>query len=221
MEAPRMRWLLPFLLLTGLAWAHDFWLKPAGSLAILWYGHEEESAAYAPDRVKKALALSASGQSIAVKQSQEAGKVRLTPAAEAAQLAVEVDTGYWSKTPLGWQNKPRREASSVIMTEWSLYYSKLLLKPQACVNRPFGQKLEIVPIQVQQQSVRVKVLLDGKPQAGLKLYADHERVGVTSESGEATLEWKGLTVVSVSFKQPLEGNPDADRLNLNAVLTLP
>jgi len=217
-----VRWLcVSFLLLSGLAWGHDFWLKPGSNLAVLWYGHEEESAAYAPEKVKKASALSSAGQPVSVKQSVEGGKVRLTPAAEAAQLAVEVDTGYWSKTPLGWQNKPRREAGTVIMTEWSLYYSKLLFKPPACLNRPFGQKLEIVPTQIAGQRVRVKVLLDGKPQSGLKLYANHERFGETSESGEATVDWQGLTIVSVSCKQKLEGNPDADRLNLNAVLTLP
>lgn len=216
-----MRACLIVLLLTGLAGAHDFWLKPGGQWAVLWYGHEEESAAYAPEKVKKALGLNSAGQPVAVKQTPEGDKVRLSPSGEAAQLAVEVDTGYWSKTPLGWQNKPRREAGQVIMTEWSLYYSKLLFKPQACVNRAFGQKLEIVPIHVAGPAVKVKVLLDGKPQAGLKLYANHERVGQTSEAGEAMLDWRGLTVVAVSCKQPLEGNPDADRLNLNAVLTLP
>ena len=213
-----MRTLCVLLLLAGAAWAHDFWIKPNG---ILWYGHEAESAAYVPDKVKKAMALSAAGKPVGVKQSVEGGKVRLTPEGEAAQLAVEIDTGYWSKTALGWQNKPKSQSSQVIMAEWSLYYSKLLYKPEACLNRAFGQKLEIVPVQVTSSSVKVKVLLEGKPQEGLKLYANHERVGETSAAGEATLEHQGLTIVSVSFKQPVEGNAEYDRLNLNAVLTLP
>lgn len=213
-----MRVLCLLLLLASAAGAHDFWIKPSG---VLWYGHEDESAAYAPDKVKKALALSAAGKPVGVKRSVDGGKVKLTPEGEAAQLAVEIDTGYWSKTAQGWQNKPKSQSSQVIMAEWSLYYSKLLYKPEGCLNKPFGQKLEIVPVQVSANSVKVKVLLEGKPQEGLKLYVNHERVGEANSAGEATLERRGLTIISVSFKQPVEGNAEYDRLNLNAVLTLP
>lgn len=215
------RQLILALALGRLALAHDFWLKPQGQKAALWYGHASEDSEYDRDNLKKALALNARGDSIKVVQGSDGKHVVLSSEGEAAQLAVEMDTGFWVKTVQGWKNESKRTASGVLLSEWSLYYSKVLLKPEACLNKPFGQQLELVPVAFSGKSLKVRLLLHGKPLADVKLYDEHQKVADTDQAGEATVDSSAGLVLSASYRQPLANNPDADRLNLHAVLSLP
>ncbi len=204
-----------------MALAHDFWLKPQGQKAAIWYGHASEDSDYDRGNLKKALAMNAKGDSLKVIQSSDGKHVVLSSDGEAVQLAVEMDTGFWVKTVQGWKNESKRTASGVLLSEWSLYYSKVLLKPDACLNKPFGQQLELVPIALHGKSLKVRLLLQGKALADVKLYDEHQKVADTDPAGEATVAYSQALVLSASYRQPLVNNPDADRLNLHAVLSLP
>lgn len=215
------RQLIVVLVLGQMALAHDFWLKPQGQKAALWYGHASEDSDYDRGNLKKALALNAKGDSLKVVQSSDGKHVVLSSEGEAAQLAAEMDTGYWVKTVQGWKNESKRTASGVLLSEWSLYYSKVLLKPEACLNKPFGQQLELVPIALNGKNLRVRLLLNGKGLADVKLYDEHKKVADTDQAGEATVDYSEALVLSASYRHPLAKNPDADRINLHAVLSLP
>ena len=209
------------LSLMGLAQAHDFWLKPEGSRAVLYYGHGNEDSPYKATCVKKSSGLSASGQAVAVRLTTEGNHCAFSWESGAVEIAAEIDTGYWIKTMQGWKNQSKRNAGSYLLSEWSLYYTKLLLKPGASLNRALGHQLEIVPLQISDKSLKVRVLLHGKPLAETKIYAGHDKVGDTDAAGEATVPKNGLLVLTVSNREPLPDNQDADRLKLNAVLTVP
>lgn len=209
------------LALGRMALAHDFWLKPQGQKAILWYGHASEDSEYDRSNLKKAQAFNAKGDSLKVMQGSDGKHVVLSSDGEAAQMAVEMDTGFWVKTVQGWKNESKRSASGVLLSEWSLYYSKVLLKPEACLNKPFGQQLELVPVALNGKSLKVRLLFHGKGLADVKLYDEHHKVADTDQAGEATVEYGQAMVLSASCRQPLANHPDADRLNLHAVLSLP
>lgn len=201
--------------------AHDFWLKPQGQKAVLHYGHGSEDSDYDRANLKKSSGLNAKGEGVAVSQASDGKHVVLSGPAELTQLAVELDTGFWVKTVQGWKNESKRTASGVLLSEWSLYYSKVLLKPEACLNKAFGQQLEIVPVSLNGKNLKVRLLMQGKPLSGVKLYDEHQKVADTDEAGEATVTYAEAMVLSASYRQPISHNPDADRLNLHAVLSLP
>lgn len=209
-------------LLLGVAQAHDFWLKPGNDQqAVLHYGHGSEDEGYSSKKIKKASGLNAQGQVTAVKLVPDGARTRLIGSADSVQMGVELDDGFWVKTTQGWKNQSKREVSNALLSQWSLSYSKVLLKPEACLNQAMGHQLEIVAVAWTPQSTRIRVLHQGKALAGVKIYANHKKVADSDSQGEATLSEGKNMVLSVSHRHPLRDNPDADRLNLHAVLTLP
>ena len=209
------------LALGQMALAHDFWLKPQGQKAALWYGHASEDSEYDRANLKKATAFNAKGETVKVSQGSDGKHIVLAPDSEAAQLAVEMDTGFWCKTVQGWKNESKRAVSGALLSEWSLYYSKVLFKPEACLNKSFGQTLELVPVALNGKNLKVRLVLRGKGLADVKLYDEHRKLADTDESGEATVTYAEAMVLSAGYREPLSNNPDADRLNLHAVLSLP
>lgn len=209
------------LVVGQMALAHDFWLKPQGQKASLWYGHAHEDSDYDKRNLKKVAALNAKGESVKVAQGSDGKHVVLSGDAEAVQLAVEMDTGFWVKTTEGWKNESKRTASGVLLSEWSVYYSKVLFKPLSCLNKSFGQQLELVPVGLSGNHLKVRLLLRGKPLSDVKLYDEHRKVAETDSAGEATVSYAGEMVLSATYREPLSGHPDADRLSLHAVVSLP
>ena len=209
------------LFMSSLTLAHDFWLQLVPSGATLRYGHGQEEESYRPEKVKKATALDASGRSTNLQPNLEQGRIRLASPSDSVQLGVEIDNGYWSKNVSGWANRSKSETPGCLLSEWSHYYAKVLLKPQECLGRSFGHPLEIVPLKVSPERLQVRILHDGKPVPQVKVYSNHKKVAESNEQGEAEWGRSGETVVSVGLKSPLQGNPHADRLNLHACLTVP
>jgi nickel transport protein len=211
--------LLVWTLMTLPLWAHDYWLKPSGKRVVIAYGHGSETEAYSASVIKKATAVTPKGPH-SLSWQQEGPVCVLQPDSDATQVGVEIDSGYWTKTVQGWKNQSKREAGNYLLSEWSLYYSKLLLKPNA-PHKVMGHRLEFVPLEVDHSEVRLRLLLNGQPLAGKAIYSQHSKLGETDSKGEIKVKRDGdVTVVSASHKEPVENNPDADRLNLHAVLTL-
>ncbi len=217
----KLKTLIGLVLVSQLALAHNFWLKAEGQRATLFYGHGSEEMLYSKDTVKRVSGLDSAGKPARVKWEMEGKHAVLVGGGEVAQMGAEVDEGYWTKTTEGWKNKSRREAKEVLAAEWSLSYSKVLLKPAACLNRKLGYKLEIVPLALEPKKLKVQVLLDGKPLPKASLSDGHEKAAETDGAGEATVAYEQATVYSVLEKQPLANSPDADTYKMRAVLSLP
>lgn len=216
-----MKRLLCLLLMTQLGLAHNFWLKPQGNRAVLFYGHGIEEIQYSKDIVKKVSGMNSDGKPAKVSWEMDDKHAVLVGTPEVAQMGAEIDEGYWSKTPQGWKNQSRRQAPEALASEWSLSYSKVLLKPGACLNRPFGHKLEIVPVSLEGKTIHLRVLLDGKPLPKAPLSDGHKKAAETDSHGEATVAYEGPTVYSVQDKEPLANSPEAETYKLRAVLSLP
>lgn len=75
-------------------------------------------------------ALGADGKPVKVRWEMDGKHAVLLPESAAVQLGAEIDEGYWCKTTEGWKNKSRREIPDALASEWSLSYSKVLLKPK-------------------------------------------------------------------------------------------
>lgn len=208
--------------LSACAWGHDFWLKPTPNRVVLEYGHEGGDEKYSPGVLKKAAGLNAGGAPVNVTVTEERGRCVLQGGPETVQIGAEVDTGFWTKSVRGWSNKSKREVSSYLLSEWSVYYCKVVLQPSASVGQAFGHRLEFVPAAVEEKTVRVRLLLNGQPLPNKPVYSQHDKVGETDSQGELSVQ-RGAqtqTVLSASHKEPLLNHPDADRLQLHAVLTL-
>lgn len=122
----------------------------------------------------------------------------------------------------GWENKSKREVRSALVSEWSVYYSTIVLAPAHCLNRSLGHRFEFIVLQAEPDQAMLELRLDGKPMAEQAVYDhDHRKVGETDSQGRIQLARNGLLSAVASHKEPLENNPDADRMHLHAVLTMP
>mgnify|MGYP003603905876 CR=1 FL=1 len=216
-----MKRLFFLLLLTPLALAHNFWLKLDGQRATLYYGHGSDEMQYAREVVKKVSGLTSTGKPAKVSWQIEERHAVLQGQGDVAQMGAEIDEGYWTKSTEGWKNKSKREVPNALAAEWSLSYSKVLLKPSACLNRSLGHKLEILPLTLEARRLHLRVTLDGKPLSKVSLSDGHEKSAETDDAGEATVPYSQAVVYSVQTRQSLPNSPDADTYKLRAVLSLP
>ena len=90
------------------------------------------------------------------------------------------------------------------------------------LDQVVGHPLEIVLSSASAAKIDGQVLLRGKPAAGITLERDHKKIGSTGADGKFSVKGggKGLAVVKAHYDEKLEGNPDADILNLDATLTV-
>jgi nickel transport protein len=140
---------------------------------------------------------------------------------------VEIDNGYWSKTIYGWKNLPKRKASRVVEANRSFYYSKALVTWNEALQTPLSSAhLDILllknPYELKAgDSLPIQVICRGKPVAGVEVEGrNHEVVSTTDKGGMAKVRMsRGPQLISVSHKEPIKDDPDADYLSLTATLT--
>lgn len=218
-----MRRLLIALLLTALAapaWAHGYWLKPDGNgAATLQYGHGSESDPYKAEVVKSVGGWAADGSKKTVEKNFANGQLKLSGTGVSI-WAVEVDNGYWTKTIQGWKNVGKRQQPNNLKSTWDRHFAKLVDAKGA--GTAVGQQLEIILTSVSADKVEGKVLRDGKPAAGVSLMKGHDKLGKTDSSGKFSLKpgGAGLFTVGAHIQEKLQGNPEADFLNLDATVTM-
>lgn len=207
--------------------AHDFWIDQKGKEFLLIYGHGDQREEFDLSRVKTVRAFGPGGGEIEVRREKKEKGLLLRPVEPPSWIFVEVDNGYWSKTIYGWKNLPKRKASRVVEANRSLSYSKALMTWNDGLQSPISiAQLDIVllksPFELKPgDSLPIKVFYRGKPIAGVEVEGrDHEVVSTTDKDGMARVRMgKGQQLISVSHKELMKDNPDADYLNLTATLT--
>lgn len=206
----------------SVAWAHDYWLKPDGARIRLVYGDAAKVEPYDRRVVKSVAGVRADGTAVAVDVQPADGSCFLSTSTPVAEIGAVVDTGYWTKSMRGWENKAKREVGSALLSEWSVYYSTIVLSPQDCLGRSLGHRFEFVVLQADPNAATLELRLDGKPVAEKAVYGhDHRKIGDTDRQGRIQLERNGFLSAVAAHKEPLENNPDAERMHLHAVLTMP
>lgn len=220
---------LIFCILFSVAFAHDIWIEEREGKFYLFHGHRDKVDPYDPTRVTKWIGKDKKGRNVTLKVvKQEGGVYFESPKSSLSIAVITFDNGYWVKTTEGWKNIGKREAASkgmdVLESGRSFKYPKYIKTWEGVVLQPVGTPIEIVPLNdpLKSDTLRIKVLLNGKPLAGVPVYLDasHEESIRTDAEGTAVVQVKkGLNIISVSTKVPAEKDPDGDLVYLRASLS--
>lgn len=225
---------LPILLLTltlslcpALVVAHDYWIEKRGSDLMVVFGHGTKREDFDPSKIRLLKAYDQSGKEIGVNREKRAPGLQIKTEHPPSLLFVEIDDGYWSKTIYGWKNLPKRKASRVVESNRSLFYSKALLSWSETATKPLIEsRLDIIPLENPFELnpgslLPIRVLYQGKPVPGVEVEGgDHQKLSGTDREGLAKVKVsRGHQIISVSLKEPLNDDPDADHLSITSTVT--
>jgi uncharacterized GH25 family protein len=220
MKYPKTFALLGMLLAID-ASAHGLWTEQRrGNIEVI-YGHGAEDNAFKAQKISGAWAYDLGGKMIPVTVERLSDHARLQPLKPPAVLAVALDNGMWSQTAdKKWVNEGRSKVPGAIESTQTFKYSLAIYEPGAKLPKLDQIKFVIVP-EVDPltvgpgQSLPVRVLLDGKPAAGVKLVGDY-RSAPNTVSTETDAEGRakvlvrneGLNVIAASMEIPLKDNKE-------------
>ena len=169
------------LLVPAAAPAHTIWFaQRAGELALV-YGHgaEDLSVIKRWDKVTAVGGVDGSGKPVAVelKRGEHLALVNLVNAP--VIVTATMDNGLWTQGPDGkWANKGKDEVPGAKVSGRYLKYSSHWRElPKGPAQPVAGLMFQIVPIsttfpQHMGQPLKVRVLLDGKPAPGARVWLD-------------------------------------------------
>jgi len=224
--------LLIAALFTGQVSAHGLWTEERrGNIEVI-YGHGAEDNAFKAQKISGAWAYDASGKMIPVSVERLADHARLKPLKPPAVMAVALNNGMWSQTAdKKWVNEGRSKVPGATEATQTFKYSLAIYQPGAKLPKLEQIKLlilpEIDPLTVGPgKSLPVRVLLDGKPAAGVKLYGDYRSAPntlstETDKDGRAQVlvRNEGLNVIAAQVEVPVKGSADVDSRGLFTSLT--
>ena len=212
--------------------AHGLWTEQRrGNIEVI-YGHGAEDNAFKAQKISGAWAYDVAGKMIPVNVQRLADHARLQPLKPPAVMAVALNNGMWSQTAdKKWINEGRSKVPGAIESTQTFKYSLSIYQPGAKLPKLDQMKLlilpEVDPLTVGPgRSLPVRVLLDGKPAAGVKLAGDYRSAPntlstETDEEGRAQVMVRneGLNVIAAQMEIPLKDNPDVATRGLFTSLT--
>lgn len=215
------------LLLPSMGSAHDFWIEKKGNEFLIVYGHGSQRLEFEPSKIKIVKAFDLLGNEVKVNREKKGAGIVLKTTDPPSLFFAEVDDGYWSKTIYGWKNLPKTKASRVVESFRSIYTSKAILSWGEAAQKPLSDaRLDILPLEnpfdlKEGNRFAVRILFQGKPLSGIDIEGgDHKKITATDQEGIAKLRIaKGHQVVSVTYKEPIQNDPDADSLRITSTLT--
>jgi len=212
----------------GTVLAHTAWLEPAGGdgqYRVVFGGHEGKTEPYAASKVGAVSAFATNGAALAVERRDTADGVQLQVGGKAAVLLMRFDNGIWSKPDGGRSvNKPMNEVAGATSGVHAMKYHKTIAQWTDSAFRAWGQPFELVPVElVQPQAgvpLKLRVLVDGKPAAGIKLAIDEDAPGVTSDAeGLASIvPSAGFNKIWAGQRTEVKGDPRYTTLSIEYIL---
>lgn len=202
-------------LLLGAAQAHNVWLEPdaQGGYVMQFGGHEGKLEDVDPAKLQRVHAYDLRGRSVPTEVQRLPGGIRVTPDAKAALIAVELDNGYFSAGPDGeMQPLPMDRNPGAVRGVHARKFHKTVVQWGALMQKPLGQLFEVVPQQGKAphagEPLRLQVLLNGKPQAGVRLSWGEHGSPVTSDAqGMATVvPAPGTNSLQAILRVPVQGD---------------
>ncbi|MDR9750099.1 DUF4198 domain-containing protein [Pseudomonas sp. SZMC_28357] len=219
-------------LLAGQASAHGLWTEQRrGNIEVI-YGHGAEDNAFKAQKISGAWAYDLGGHMIPVTVERLADHARLKPLKAPAVMAVALNNGMWSQTAdKQWVNQGRSKVPGAIQSTETFKYSLAIYQPGAKLPALEPIKLLILP-EVDPLTVGpgnklpVRVLLDGKPAAGVKLIGDYRSAPNTLSTetdaegrAQVLVRNEGLNVIAAQMEVALKDNPDVATRGLFTSLT--
>lgn len=214
------------------AGAHGLWTEQRRGNIETVYGHGAEDSAFKAEKISGAWAYDAAGTMIPVTVERLTDHARLEPLKTPALLGVALDNGAWSLTPdKQWVNQGRSQVPDSTQSLHTFKYSLAIytegarlpdLKQLKMVILPETDPLTVGP----GKPLPVRVLVDGKPMAGIELIGDyrgapHQVSAVTNAEGRAQVPVRneGLNIISAQVSIPVKGDPDIETRGLFTSLT--
>lgn len=210
----------------SLAWssaqAHNVWLMPEadGSYLVQFGGHQGQLEAYPAEKLSSVVAYDARAHKIGVSARTTAQGVKVQPEGAAALLVAEFDNGYFSKTDSGpMVNKPMTENPGATSGVRALKFHKSVIEWGYVARMVVGQTFEIVSARADHphagMPMKVRVLKDGKPIAGVRLSIGENGPPVMSaKDGTATVvPVEGRNQLMAILRVPATGDPKTTSLS--------
>lgn len=224
--------LLIAALIAGQVSAHGLWTEERrGNIEVI-YGHGAEDNAFKAQKISGAWAYDAGGKMIPVSVERLADHARLKPLKPPAVMAVALNNGMWSQTAdKKWINEGRSKVPGATEATQTFKYSLAIYQPGAKLPKLDQIKLlilpEVDPLTVGPgKSLPVRVLLDGKPAAGVKLYGDYRSAPNTLSTetdtdgrAQVLVRNEGLNVIAAQVEVPVKDSVDVDSRGLFSSLT--
>lgn len=210
--------------------AHTAWIEAAGDGYVVRFGgHEGKTEPYAADKVKSVQAVDAQGRALTVSARAGDDGVRLTVAGAPAVLALHFDNGIWSRAPGGRsQPLPLDAHPGATQATHAVKYAKTIVQWTAAAAQPLGQPFELLPLQSQPpragQPLRLRVLVDGKPAAGIAVGRDENdpQPARSDADGVVTLRpVAGQNALWSGQRSAVSGDPRLTQRSVEYVLRFP
>lgn len=217
---------LSTLLLGSAASAHTAWLEGVAGQAdhfrLRFGGHAGKLEPYDPAKLKSVDALDAQGKALPVTRTVDSDGVLLRVNGQAALIALHYDNGFFSyagtsrSTP-----KPMNEVAGATRATHAVKYGKAVVVWSPLATRLLGQPFEVVPLDANAPAagkpLRVRVLKDGAPVAGVKLGHGEEGGAndpVTDADGMATFTPRqGANKLWAGKRYPVTNDPRLTELS--------
>ncbi len=212
--------------------AHAVWVaQRLDELAVI-LGHGVSDESYDTGKVKDVKAMTAQGAAAKVEVEVRAKNVVLKPADDAAVVSLVFDNGFWTQKADGeWVNEGKSKYPGAKSGGHYVKHVVSVLKPLAGEAKPQGLALELVPLsdplaKKAGDTLKVRLLLDGKPLSGAELTPDYAsdpdgKGPMTDAKGEADIVVRnnGLNVIVANHTVKLTGDPEADEIGHTATLS--
>jgi nickel transport protein len=175
--------LLGGLAFSSPAFAHTIWLVPETGVPGDWHalfgGHAGKVDAYPPQKLKAVVAVSADGTPCKVTRRVASDGVHLRVAGKPSLILAYYDNGIHTRRSDGPSvEKPMHEVPTAISATRAIKYHKTIAAWTPLVIKPVGQPFEVVPLAAAQpvagKPMKVRVLIGGKPAAGIKVSRNEE-----------------------------------------------
>lgn len=230
-----MKKLLPLLAATlfiGQVQAHGLWTEQRRGHIETVYGHGAEDNAFKAEKISGAWAYTRAGKMIPVTVQRLDDHARLQPLKSPAVVAVALDNGAWSLTPdKQWVNQGRSKVPNATESLHTFKYSLAIYQEGAKLPKLDQLKMVILP-EVDPLTVGpgkllpVRVLVDGKPVAGVELVGDYRgapnQVSATTNAegrAQVMVRNEGLNIISAAISIPVKGDKDIETRGLFTSLT--
>ncbi|MGE8320900.1 MAG: DUF4198 domain-containing protein [Comamonas sp.] len=204
------------LLLACTAQAHNVWLESdaQGGYVMQFGGHEGKVEPFDPAKLQRVHAYDLRGRAVDSQVQRLADGIRIQPDARAALIAVELDNGFFSTTggDAQMQHLPMDRNPGAVRGVHARKFHKTVVQWGAVMQKPLGQTFELVPQQGRQpqagQPLKLLVLLDGQPRAGVRLSWGEHGSPVTSDAqGMATVvPAPGTNTLQAILRVPVLGD---------------
>jgi nickel transport protein len=216
------------------AHAHTVWLEPAAAQRpgeprwdVRFGGHAGKVVEFAPGKLKTVEARDAAGKALPVTRESTPAGVSVAVRGTPATIAMHLDNGIHTRGPQGPSvEKPMDEVPGATKATWAPKWYKAILVWNERATRPLGQRFEVVPLAATAPRagvpMKVRVLVDGRPAAGVRVgHGEEPPEGAPVTGADGLAEYvptAGANRLWAGRRDPVTGNAKYTELSYEYVL---